>query len=297
MPSQLPQRYIGDTTVSAIGLGCMNLSIPGPSGPLNEDSVFKVLTEAADLGMTFWDTSSAYGDNEVLIGKWFQKTGRRSEIFLATKFGFRIVDGKIDLCSKPDYVRELCDKSLQRLQTDYIDLFYQHRVDPETPIEYTVETMTQLKSEGKIHNLGLSECSSQTLRRASKVHPIAAAQMEYSPFSLEIESPQTEFLKTARELGVKIVAYAPLGRGLLAGSFKTIEDIDPSRKILPRFSAENFKSNLQLGDAFKMLAKEKNCTTGQLTLAWILAQGPGKWHSPSALAIIDCERLHSNPRY
>jgi aryl-alcohol dehydrogenase-like predicted oxidoreductase len=280
MAPKFPQRKLGDDLVSALGLGCMGMAIVLSSGAYNDEESLKILTEAADMGINFWVTSDWYGPftNEKLIGRWFKETGRRDEIFLATKFGMRIDDGKVEVSGKPDYVKEACEASLKRLQTDYIDLYYQHRVDSEAPIEKTVEAMAQLKTEGKIRYLGLSECSAGTLRRAHKVHPIAAAEMEFSPFALEIESTQTNFLKTARELDVKIIAYSPLGRGFLTGTIKSRDDFDEMdrRRMFPRFSEENFGDNLKLVEALASVAKEKGCTPGQLALAWVLAQGDGK---------------------
>lgn len=237
-----------------------------------------VLTKSADLGITFWDTSDIYGPhkNEILIGKWFKDTGRRNEIFLASKFGnLRDAQGNPAVRGDKAYVKEACNASLERLGIDQIDLYYQHRVDDKVPIEETVQAMVDLKNEGKIKYLGLSECSADTLRRAHKVHPIAAAQMEYSPFALEIESDQTEFLKAARELGVKIVAYSPLGRGFLTGTIKSRDDFDPSDNRInhPRFSEQHFGDNLKIVNMLADLAKKKGCSPGQLTLAWVLAQG------------------------
>ena len=224
------------------------------------------------------DTSDIYGPktNEQLIGRWFKETGRRKDIFLATKFGnLRNPDGSPGVRGDAAYVKEACNASLERLGIDQIDLYYQHRVDNKVPIEETVQAMVELKNEGKIRYLGLSECSSETLRRAHKVHPIAAAQMEFSPFALEIESDQTKFLSTARELGVKIVAYSPLGRGFLTGTMQSRADLDDSdnRKNHPRFSEEHFGDNLKLVNKLQELAKKKGCTPGQLSLAWVLAQG------------------------
>jgi aryl-alcohol dehydrogenase-like predicted oxidoreductase len=277
--STFPQRKIGNDLVSAIGLGCMGMAIGLPNRPVNDEESLKVLTAAVDMGITFWDTSDAYGNNERLIGRWFQETGRRDEIFLATKFGVTWVDGKMVVKGTADYVKNACAVSLERLGTDRIDLYYQHRVDKRTPIEETVKAMAELKAEGKIRYLGLSECSANTLRRASKVHYIAAAQMEFSPFALEIESPETDFLCTARELGVKIVVYAPLGKGFLTGAVRSRSDLDPDdprTKTHPRFSEENFASNLKLVEGFDRLAKAKGYTTGQVALAWVMAQGEGE---------------------
>lgn len=266
-------------------------------GGYDDTTSASVLTKAADLGVTFWDTSDIYGPftNEKLLGKWFADTGRRGEIFLASKFGNVFEDGKMVVKGDKGYVKRACRESLDRLGVECIDLYYQHRVDERTPIEETVRAMVELKQEGKIRYLGLSECSARTLRRACAVHPIAAAQMEYSPFALEIESEQTEFLKTARELGVKIVAYSPLGRGFLTNTIKSPKDFEPNdsranrmysllplqmsggitddERLDPRFSEENFDDNLKLVQTLADMAEKKGCTSGQLTLAWVLAQG------------------------
>ena len=246
-------------------------------GGYDDTESSQVLTRAADLGITFWDTSDVYGPhtNEKLLGKWFKETGRRSEIFLATKFASSIKDGQMIVRGDAAYVKQACAASLERLGVDCIDLYYQHRVDPNTPIEETVTAMAELKKEGKIKYLGLSECSATTLRRAHAVHPIAAVQMEYSPFALEIESDQTKFLKTARELGVKIIAYSPLGRGFLTNTIKSRDDLDEkdTRKNHPRFSTEHFHENLQLVSTLSAIAEKKRVTTSQLVLAWVLAQG------------------------
>ncbi|KAK9802380.1 putative Aldo-keto reductase [Seiridium cardinale] len=285
MAAKYTQRKIGDDHVSAQGLGCMGMSFGYTSyGGYNDEESLKVLTRAADLGITFWDTSDIYGPftNEKLLGKWFKETGRRNEIFLATKFGNKMVNGQMEVVGNPEYVKQACKESLERLQTDHIDLYYQHRVDTKTPIEKTVGAMAELVKGGKVRYLGLSECSARTLERAYKVHPIAAAQMEYSPFALEIESDQTNFLKTARKLGVKIVAYSPLGRGFLTGAIKSREDLDPtdSRFKHPRFSEEHFQDNLKLVEILAGIAKEKGVTPGQLALAWVLAQGEGELSKP-----------------
>lgn len=214
-PTELPRRKIGTDYVSAIGMGCMSFSIPNSAGVPDETESLKVLTAAADLGINFWVTSDAYGPshNESLIGRWFVETGRRDEIFLCTKTGVDRSNGQQAVSGKPDFIKAACQASLERLQTDRIDLFGIHRIDPNTPIEETIGALVELKQEGKIRYLGLSECSARTLVRANAVHPIAAVEMEYSLFALEIESEQTGFLKTARELGVTIVPYSPLGRG------------------------------------------------------------------------------------
>ncbi|KAF2667295.1 aldo-keto reductase [Microthyrium microscopicum] len=278
-PATYPQRKIGDDNVSAQGLGCMGMSQAYTSfGGYDDEESLKTLSAALDLGITFWDTSDIYGPhtNERLLGKWFKETGKRSEIFLATKFGnCRDANGNPTVKGDAAYVHEACAGSLERLGVDVIDLYYQHRVDDTVPIEETVGAMAELKKEGKIRYLGLSECSERTLRRAHKVHPIAAIQMEYSPFALEIESEQIGLLKAARELGVKIVAYSPLGRGFLSGTINSRDDFDKGDNRLnhPRFDETNFPQNLELVKTLASIAEEKKVTPSQLTLAWILAQG------------------------
>ena len=194
------------------------------------------------------------------------------------------MDGEWQITGDPAYVKEACNASLERLQTDHIDLYYQHRVDPKTPIEHTVQAMAQLKKEGKIRYLGLSECSERSLRRAHAVHPIAAIQMEYSPFALQIESEPTNLLRVARELGVKVVAYSPLGRGFLTGTLTSRDQLDKDdrRLMMPRFSEENFGDNVKLAQLLGEIAKEKGFTPGQLSIAWLLAQGDGKRNSQSS---------------
>jgi aryl-alcohol dehydrogenase-like predicted oxidoreductase len=288
MAPTFPQRHIGDTPVSALGLGCMGMSIPGgPSGtkPSEADSL-ATLTAAADAGVTFWDTSDFYGPhhNEELIGRWFKENPeRRKEIFLATKFGCRFVgemkDMRIEVSGSKDYVRQACEASLKRLGVDCIDLYYAHRIDSTVPIEETVGAMAELVKEGKVKYLGLSECSARTIRRACKVHPIAAAQLEFSPFALDIEDEKVGVLKACREEGVKVVVYSPLGRGFLTGTIRKREDMDPSDlrfRMHPRFSEENFPGNLKLVEGLEVMAKEKGCTPGQLALAWVMAQGEGE---------------------
>lgn len=278
MAGKCPQRKIGDDSVSAEGLGCMGMSFSYTSfGGFDNEKSYEVLTRAADLGISLWDTSDVYGPhtNEQLIGKWFKETGRRNEIFLCTKFGNLRVNGKPAVRGDAAYVKEACQASLERLNTDHIDLYYQHRVDEKVPIEETVQAMAELKKEGKIKYLGLSECSARTLRRAHAVHPIAAAQMEFSPFALEIECEQTDFLRTARELGVKIIAYSPIGRGFLTNTIKSRADFDAGDNRLnhPRFSDDHFEDNLKLVRILADIAERKGCTAGQLSLAWVMAQG------------------------
>ena len=211
-----------------------------------------------------------------MIGKWFERTGKRNSVFLCTKYGVtKGPDGKPTVRSDPEYVKQACEKSLKRLGVSKIDLYYCHRVDMRTPIEQTVQAMAQLKKEGKIGAIGLSEISANTLRRACKVHHIDAVQLEYSPFALDIESPEIALLKTCRELGVAVVAYSPLGRGFLTGQIKSPDDFEDGdfRKFAPRYSKSNFPKNLELVDKLQAFSKKKDCTPGQLSLAWLLMQG------------------------
>jgi len=277
-----PKRKLGNEQVSALGLGCMGMthSYAHKDDPEEaERKNLEVLTRAADLGQTFWDTSNIYGPftNEELIGKWFKLTGRRKEIFLATKFGiYNDPETKqTRVRGDREYIRECIEGSLKRLGVDYVDLYYQHRVDVDTRIEDTVSAMAELVQEGKVRYLGLSECSERTLRRAHKIHPIAAVQVEYSLFSLDIEREEIGIKKACDELGVTIVAYSPLGRGFLTGQFKSRSDFEPNdgRLRFPRFSEENFANNLKLVDSVSELAKKKGVTPGQLALAWLLKQG------------------------
>ncbi|PSR87078.1 hypothetical protein PHLCEN_2v5248 [Hermanssonia centrifuga] len=272
MPS-LPTRKIGNTEVTAIGWGGMGLSA-FYSKPLPDEERFKLLDAVYERGCTNWDTADVYGDNEDLIGQWLKRTGKRNEIFLATKFGFvfssdRIVNGS------PEYVRQSIDKSLKRLGVDYVDLYYLHRPDPSVPIEKTVGAMAEAVKEGKVKYLGLSECSAETLRRAHAVHPIAALQVEYSPFTLDIEDEKLGLFKTAKELGITVIAYSPLGRGLITGQYKGPEDFEEGdfRRQIARYSKENFPNILKLADGLKKIGERHNATAGQVALAWLLAQG------------------------
>ncbi|CAB4492694.1 uncharacterized protein OCT59_015783 [Rhizophagus irregularis] len=268
-------RELGKTGVkiSAIGLGCMGMS--EFYGSADEQENINVLNRAIDLGSTFWDTSDIYGNgaNEILLSKVLKD--KRDKVFLCTKFGgLRDSNGAfLGVSGKPEYVRQACERSLKRLGVDYIDLYYQHRMDPNTPIEDTVDALAELVKEGKVKYIGLSECSAKTLRRAHKIHPIAAIQMEYSPWTIDIET--NGIMEACRELGVTIVAYSPLGRGFLTGKYKSIDDFEPDdvRRMLPRFQGENFDKNLVIVRKFEEFANKKGVTPSQLCLAWVLAQG------------------------
>ena len=268
----MKHRKLGSLDVGAIGLGCMGMSEFYGKG--DDAESIAVIHRALELGVTLLDTSDMYGPhtNEVLVGKAIK--GKRDRVVLATKFGIqrgndpsqRAINGR------PEYVKAACDASLERLGVDHIDLYYQHRVDPTTPIEDTIGAMADLVKAGKVRYLGMSEASAETVRRAHKVHPITALQTEYS---LWTRDPEDGILATCRELGVGFVAYSPLGRGFLTGQIKRFDDLAPDdfRRYSPRFQGDNFGKNLQLVERVTQLAKQKSCTPGQLALAWVLAQG------------------------
>jgi aryl-alcohol dehydrogenase-like predicted oxidoreductase len=271
----MEQRQLGrlGPRVSAIGLGCMSLGIEDiyTSSVHDDDSAVALIRRALELGVTLLDTADIYGDSELKVGKAIK--GRRADVVLATKFGF--VQSKVGseeaLDGRPEYVRQACERSLRRLEVDYIDLYYLHRVDPNVPIEDTVGAMAGLVRQGKVRHLGLSEVSPPTLRRAHRVHRIAAVQTEYSLFSRE---PEDELLPTVNELGIALVAYSPLGRGFLAGRFRTLDDLAPDdwRRKNPRFQGGNFERNVALADRVREMASAKGCTPAQLALAWLLTR-------------------------
>ena len=264
-------RRLGQLAVSEQGLGCMGMS--AWYGTTDEQESIATIHRALELGITFLDTADVYGqgDNEELVGRAI--AGRRDEVVLATKFGNRWYDdGTRAIDGSPEYVRQAIDASLKRLNVEYVDLYYQHRVDANTPIEETVGAMAELVQAGKVKHLGLSEAGAQTIRRAHAVHPITALQSEWS---LWTRDPENQVLPTVRELGIGFVAYSPLGRGFLAGRFSSPDELeeDDFRKRHPRMSGENFEHNLALAAKVRELAETKGCTPAQLALAWVLSRG------------------------
>ncbi|KAF8997505.1 NADP-dependent oxidoreductase domain-containing protein [Cyathus striatus] len=272
--SSYPTRKIGSTSVSAIGLGLLGIGA-NLNGTRTDEETFKLMDAAIERGCNFWDTADRYGDSEELIGKWFKYSGKRDQVVLATKCGMtgqrtgRLVNGE------PEFIRAAFEKSASKLGVDTIDLYYLHRADSTVPIERSMEAFSALIKEGKIKYIGLSEVSAETLRRAHAIHPITAVQTEYSPFTLDIEDDKYTLLKTCRELGVKLIAYAPLGKGLLTGQYKSPKDFEDGdvRKFFPRFSEENFPKALALVDKIKAIGLKYNATASQITLAWLLGQG------------------------
>jgi len=288
----ISRRRLGQSavSVSAIGLGCMGMS--DFYGAADDARSIETMHRAIDLGVDFFDTADVYGPftNEELVGRAIRD--RRSRVVLATKFGnVRAADGNwLGINGRPDYVRQACNASLKRLGVSEIDLYYQHRVDPETPIEDTVGAMAELVKAGKVRHLGLSEAAPATIRRAHAVHPIAALQTEYSLWSRD---PEGELLDTCRELGIAFVAYSPLGRGFLTGRYRSIADLAPDdwRRRNPRFQGENFQKNLDLVAKVEEIAKAKSCTPAQLALAWLLSRGEDVIPIPGSTRI---ERVEEN---
>jgi len=267
----MKKRKLGRLEVPAIGFGCMVL--PGFYFPGSEEQAIATLRRAADIGMNFLDTADAYGNgkNEELVARAIK--GRRDDFLIATKFG-NVWQPNLDFAidGRPEYVAQACEASLKRLGIEVIDLYYQHRVDPNVPIEDTVGAMKRLVEQGKVRYLGLSEAAPATIRRAHKVHPISALQTEYSLWSRDAE---TEILPLCRELGIGYVAYSPLGRGIFGGEIKGADSLaeNDRRKVYPRYQGENLARNLKMAEAVDALAKKKGCTSAQLALAWLLAKG------------------------
>jgi aryl-alcohol dehydrogenase-like predicted oxidoreductase len=286
----MQHRRLRDLEVSALGLGCMGMS--DFYGPRDEAQSIRTIHRALELGIRFLDTADMYGPftNEELVGRAVRD--RRDRVVLATKFGnVRGEDGAfLGIRGDPEYVRQACDASLRRLGTDHIDLYYQHRVDTQVPIEDTVGAMAELVAAGKVLHVGLSEAAPDTLRRAHAVHPVAALQTEYSLWSRE---PEAELIPVCRELGIGFVPYSPLGRGFLTGQIRTPEDLAPDdfRRSNPRFQGDNFARNLELVETVRAIAADKGCTPAQLALAWVLAQGEDLVPIPGTRS---AERLEEN---
>lgn len=288
----MKKSKLGTLEVGRIGLGAMGMSAYYTMGEGSEAESIRTIHRAIDLGVTLIDTAEVYGPytNEELVGKALK--GKREKVVLATKFGVisHLNGGNNALDSKPDNIRMAVEDSLKRLQTDYIDLYYQHRVDPNTPIEDTVGALAQLVKEGKIRHIGLSEAGTSTIKRAHAVHPVTALQSEYSLWARDLE---LEILPLLRELGIGLVPYSPLGRGFLTGQIKSLDQIgdDDWRKTNPRFSSENFSKNLQIVREVEAIAVQLNAKPGQVALAWLLAQGDNIAPIPGTKRV---ERIEEN---
>lgn len=280
----MDQRQLGRNglTVSPIGVGCMGLASES-YGPADESEAIATLHRAFDLGLDFLDTSDVYGPyvSEQILGKALK--GRRDGVIVGTKFGIVPADASAQILAgnemavngRPDYVRAACEGSLQRLGVDHIDVYYQHRLDPQVPVEDTVGALAELVAAGKVRYIGLSEVRSTILERAHAVHPVSVIQAEYSLWSRDIEN-EDDVLLAARRLGVGVVAYSPLGRGFLSGKIRSIDDLAPGdyRRVNPRFQGDNFRRNLDLIDELTRMAAERRCSAAQLALAWVLSRGP-----------------------
>lgn len=295
----MEQRKLGSAgpIVSAIGFGCMSIGIADvyTSSAQSDQDAIDIIHRALDLGINFLDTANIYGDSELKVGKAIR--GRRDGVIVATKFGFTTSTSSEErrgdaIDGRPESVRRSCDQSLQRLGIEQIDLYYLHRVDPKVPIEETAGAMADLVRDGKVRHLGISEAASDTVRRAHRVHPIAAVQTEYSLFSRE---PEEGLLQTLRELGIALVAYSPLGRGFLSGRFHSLDDLAPGdwRRGNPRFQGEQFQKNVATADRLRQIAREKNCSPAQLALAWLIRRHDDVIPIPGTS---NRERLEENAR-
>ncbi|KPI38075.1 Aldo-keto yakc [NADP(+)] [Cyphellophora attinorum] len=287
----LPKRNLGKNgpLINAIGFGTM--SIGGAySDPNGREANLALLDEAYRVGQWFWDTADIYRDSEETIGEWFARNPeKRKDIFLATKFAlsYDMTTWQQFVSNDPEYIRKACASSLKKLQVDSIDLYYVHRIDPKVPIETTMKTLVELKNEGKIKHIGLSEASAATLRRAVAVHPVAAHQIEYSAFTL---NPAEELLSVHRELGITTVAYSPIGRGFLTGQVKSMDDLQGFNKMVSRNNEENFKKILELVHKFEEVAKSHGAKPSQVAIAWLLAQGEDIIPIPGTKSANLCEQ-------
>ncbi|KAI0386446.1 putative aldo-keto reductase [Hypomontagnella monticulosa] len=280
MPAKPVLHPLGENgpLVPSLGFGLMGLTYHVYGSTSSDEERFKVLDRAFELGETFWDTADLYGDGEELVGKWFKRTGKRDQIFLASKYGFVKGSKTLEVDSSYEYTKKACDESLKALGISSIDLYYVHSVNPDTPIEETMRALRELQDEGKIKHIGLSMVSSTTLRRAVKIAPIAAVQTEYSVFNRGIEGAAgTHLLAACRELGVAVVVATPLGRGILTADFSqntnSFEETDMRPRALPHFQGENLDRNVAVVAGFRAFAEKKGCTLPQLALAWLLKQG------------------------